>query len=200
MTGIARRLALLGAAVLTAMAFGASSASAQESSIELSDEIFGGHCNPCYLHFTGESVVQMGGFNISHCIDEFEAEVYETGTGHVYHYSGTNFSMLDPCTRQKCNGVGEEGTEVEWPITNPGEISSGESHLALKICLDNKANPNATGFHCDLEVVIEKVPDSHTLRASTIQTCAGMVQVIGAWESEPFGCMCQHDVVEVVHL
>jgi hypothetical protein len=196
---IARRVTLLCAAALATMAMAASTASAQETAIEVRDGL-GNHCNPCYFHIEGESVLRVMGMAISICEDEFEAEVYGNQTngkqGHIYDYENDQATFVG-CNFLNCNGVGEAAAESEWRIGPIGEINPDEGHMTVRTCLDNEINPNGAGFHCNMELHVEKgTGANHYLFASTF-TCPNGVEIDGRWETEDSPLI--HDDVQLVH-
>jgi hypothetical protein len=200
---IARKVVLLCAAALVATALGASAASAQEEPVEFWKES-GTHCEPCYIHIIGESEFHSIIGAISECQDEFEVEVWEdpdeeTGQqGHVYNYTNSDESPVQPCTRQMCNGVGEPATETEWPFGDVVELGPNEGHLFIEVCLDTKANPNAMGAHCLFEIDFEEHFGHHTEFSTNSSCIGGAIQFIGEWESELVPS--EHDAFEIVHL
>jgi hypothetical protein len=210
----AKKLALLCAMALAAMALGASTASAQtEEPVEIWEED-GSHCEPCHIHVTGESELHpVIGNPISQCEDEFEAEVWEDEfdenrdpeieeihQGHIYDYDNHDESATQPCTRQMCNGVMEPADEIEWPITNMGETTTNAGHMTVRFCLDTKANPGAAGAHCTVEIdVTEEVSPTHhyVFRAVNDPCFGGLVRLNGEWETEELPE--EHGAIEIIH-
>jgi hypothetical protein len=199
-----RKLALLGATALAALALTATPAFGQEQAVEMWDEGGAAHCSPCFVHIEGTHVLRIMGMAISICDDEFEAEFHEDPDGggaeageqgHVYEY--TNNVVDATCNRLNCNGVGENFGEKEWPIAAIGENGPNEGHLRMNICLDNEINPNGTGVHCNVEVRFHE-PDAHHYTFTSDFVCPNGVQVDGQWEAEqpPTG----HNEFEVIHL
>jgi hypothetical protein len=157
-----RTLLLLAATVIAAMALTATSALAEDEGVEISWGSESAHCEQwCDFHAVGVGglTVHIGDNEVvvSLCTEEFEGEVNETGEGHIDVY--TNNPIGEGCTRQRCNGVGEDPTETISPIHFEEETL--ENTINARFCLDAKANPNATGAHCDMEIHTEDLGD-HT--------------------------------------
>jgi hypothetical protein len=191
---------------LIAIALTASTASAQETPVEIWEED-GGHCEPCYIHAVGKSDLEFFGIPITTCEDEVEAEVYEDpegdteGTqGHVYSYTN-NAATSAQCWRVNCNGVGEAPAESEWELDEFGETGPNEGHFHMDFCLDNKNNPNGAGVHCpSAEIHIEESEeDSHHYIVSVDYVCLNGVHWIGQWETEG-DHTDDHDDIEIVHV
>lgn len=181
----AYKLLLLCAMALTALALTAGPAAAQESAIQVEDEELGGHCNPCVVHAVSEedSVIITHVFGheeeASRCRDEFIAEVFEDGTGHIDHQVLTGAA----CTQQACDSAGES----QWPISSPGETGPGTGHMDVEFCLEDAGG--GTERHCDAEVQIEEeATDPHHLFFSVDEHCPitfGVEsEVTGHWETE----------------
>jgi hypothetical protein len=189
---LARKLVLLVAMALAAMAFTAGAANAQEEPVEVTDEI--SHCSlntaDCAVHVEGSSSLRLFLFGvdqgiISACTDEFVAQLRENGAGNITSYYN-NASFNGPCTRIKCNDAGEN-----WPITNTGEYTGAqadEGHLTVRFCLDSFTDPDAVGTHCNAEIQVENHGNhEYGFRANNIPCVVvpGVeVRLNGTWETE----------------
>jgi hypothetical protein len=221
---LARKLVLLCAMALAAMALGASTASAQETPVEIWQED-GSHCEPCELHVVGSSTlavhIPVPPFEqtISACNDEFEAELWEDEfdegggetrlhQGHVIDYDN---NAGGACTRVNCDGL-QQGEEPEWETYDWGETGPNEGHFRVRFCL--QPNPTGQGAHCDVEVHFEEVNVNHHQYMITASDTpadsnecivgANELEVDGEWfteeeETEP-GVPHEHDEIEIVHV
>jgi hypothetical protein len=192
---IARKLFLLCATVIAAMAFAAGSASAQETSVEFIDEPTSTACNPCLIKAEGEShiVSTFTGQQVSKCHDVFEGEIYhrEDANGHAGHISnwlGTAHEVVGPgCTVTEC-----AFPENEWEITNPGETGPNTGHMTVRFCLLSGGNE----VHCNAEVKVTEVAP-HLHEFTTVANCAfGTRRVEGHWMQVIDKA---HPAFEVVH-
>jgi hypothetical protein len=206
---LARKLVLLVAMALAAMALTAGAANAQEEPVEVTDEVT--HCSlntaNCAVHVEGTSSLQLVLFGvnqgvISACTDEFVAQLGENGAGNITSYTN-NAGPSSPCTRIKCNEVGED-----WPITNTGEYTGAqadEGHLTVRFCLDAADNPGGAGTHCNAEIQVENHGNhKYGFRANNVHCVLipGVAEVYlnGTWESEatPDPAEGQTDI-EIIH-
>jgi len=187
---IARKLALLTVMALAAMAFAASSASA-DSSVTVNDEQTGDQCDPCLVHAVGESSLTAFHFiRISQCEDEFVAAIESDGSGVIHDY--TNVDDGGPgCTRQNCNEIApipnEEIGESEWPISSE-ETGPNAGEMEIDFCLDDDSDPDALGTHCLADVAVtESTTVEHHYSFAVNQECttpSAPVRVTGNWETE----------------
>jgi hypothetical protein len=178
---IARKLVLLCAMALAAMALGAGNASAQETSVEFVEET-GGQCNPCIVTAEGEShiVSTFTGQQVSKCHDVFTSEIWHDGSGHIYDWKGTNHEVVGPgCTVTPCT----DPVEKEWDITAPGETGTDKGHMTVRFCLVSGGNT----VHCNAEVQVSE-PSLHVAQFATTVNCAfGTRRVEGSWTQVPDG-------------
>jgi hypothetical protein len=200
----ARKACLLFAMTLVAMALGASSASAQES-ILFYEEVGMAACEPCDVHFVGESELHTHAFGFevveSACTDEFEGQVVEEieegEQGHLYVYEN-NAASSASCQLIGCNGVGEPAWAAEWSLYEILEVAMNETTLTVDFCFDDKANPNGTGLICPAEAHLEEqVADNHVYVLFVDVVCDNM-NFIGEWQTEAETSL--HDAIEMVHL
>jgi hypothetical protein len=191
---IARKLVLLCTMALAAMALAASSASAAEP-IEVDNEGAGGaNCNPCTVIAGGESHLNLFGIRVSTCADNFTAEIYHNGTGHIAYSNGAHDSG-GTCTRIACNGVGEAAGESEFDILSSEETAANVGTMSVRFCLDTASNPNATGTHCTAPVNVNELATNHRYGFNLHATCAGgAVEVEGAYQTTG------GNTIEIVHL
>ncbi len=193
----ARELFVLAVAVLTAMAFGVSSASA----VEVSDAV-GNHCDPvmltihtvdggCRVEAVSERETQVQAFvsgvgfvTISTCSNHFEAAIGEDGTGWLYNATLTPMEG-PPCTRAQCDEANM--TKLPWPFN----LNSTAS-MEIDFCLRNITGPEGVGTTC--HVVIAVTPNNTTgahefsANGTTSGSCenlGGGVRIIGHWNVTP---------------
>jgi hypothetical protein len=186
---ILRKAVLFCAMVIAAIALTASPAAAQEVPVEIIDEPSGEHCNPCIGHAVGSSALFVFGIPISSCQDEFEAEVYEDGSGHIYSYEN-NYPNAG-CLRINCSG--DEG---EWPVTAVGETGPNEGHSTVRFCLTTGGG--GVGNHCTLEIYgFEQSLHDGVVTADPAVTCSDLmgVSIDGQWTPE----FENHGSGEVIH-
>lgn len=198
---IARKLTLLCALAIAAMAFTAGSASAAETAIEVETEA-GARCNPvCNALAQGESHITrtFDGVEISKCRDTFETEFRHLQDanrliGHVYSWVRANHEVVGPgCNVEPC----EVAAEREWNITNAGETAANTGHFTVRFCLqEGVAGNEGADTHCNLEVTItETTPHRHTLSANGL--CGfGLRRVEGSWSQI---VDANHPAIEVDH-
>jgi hypothetical protein len=205
---IARKFVLLCAMALAALALGATSASAQETGVEVIEELSGDPCSvaaPCRVHAEGTSELHehVGGVpvEVSACDDEFEANVFGDGSGVIDVYNN-NASTSVRCLRRKCNGVGEPVSEATWPIYDAGETGPNVGHMWVDFCIDTVAAPNGAGAHCTVEVQVEEDPldDHHYIFSVDSWTCPTLnLELTGEWETEN-PPTSPHEGIEIVHV
>lgn len=205
----ARKLFLLFAMALAAMALTAGTANAQEEAVEVTNEVE--HCDlgaaNCEHHFVGSHSLALY-FNdmfvqlISACNDEFLATLNEDGSGFIYGGDYENDAPTSQtCTRIQCNDTGEE----DWPITNPGEYTGSqteEGHFDMRICLDLESDPGGPGTHCDWELQIHNHGNhKYGFEADDVRCPLGAgieVGIDGEWESEASLDEDETDI-EIIH-
>jgi hypothetical protein len=194
---LARKLFLLLAMALTALAMSATTASA-DTPVEVHDET-GTHCgdpDPCEIHVVGESLLHVTGvptFVVSQCEDEFVAEIYEDGTGHITDLTGINHNA-QACATVQCNGVGESPDEIEWEFTTE-ETGPEQEELQTRFCLDARDDPDAIGNHCDADVRIEEDPlVDHQYTFHLNEPCPNGLTVVGEWDIEGSPIEIEHPV------
>ena len=214
---LARKLFLLAAMAITALALTAGTASAQEQSVEVENEATGVHCSVaaanCDHHVVSvtPSVLTQHVFGsesqASSCTDEFVATLGENGNGAINTYTNDHVTN-QACTRIKCNGVGEPAAEASWPVTATGEtITNPETndtgHLTVRFCLDTEDNPGGGGTHCNVEIdVSEEANHTYEFRAvdepCPIAPPFISAELDGHWISEGTPGTGQEDI-EIVH-
>lgn len=180
-----RKLVLLCTIAIAAIAIAASTASAQETPVELVNPA-GNHCDPCLVHAVGNSsvVIIMGGMPIvlTECNDEVEMELWEDGTGHITQYTTTGGAA---CRHARCNGVGEPQSETEWPISASGETGPNRSHVTIRICIEPNWNPNQTGAHCNVEATLtENFAYNYTFSTATFCGAGLNADYLATWTTE----------------
>ena len=160
--------------------------------VEVHDES-GAHCNPCPISLDGESqITNTAGTPVSTCEDELSAEIYEDGSGHVTEYHNDDNHDGLPCTVQNCNGVGEPPAESEWPL-QAEEAGPSEEALELRLCLDTKVDPNATGVHCDIEADISNLGNHHYEISLVNELCHNATRLVNAtWEIQSSPIEIEH--------
>jgi hypothetical protein len=191
---IARKLVLLAGMALAALALTASTASAENSPIEVINEHIepgaGDNCAPCTIHAKGEATIStsIGGAPISRCADEFEGLINHNGTGEIRWTGGPHGAP--GCTVSNCIELGER----HWPIFG-GHEEAGREFVIVEFCL--RGGGVQLDIHCTAEVPIVHLGGHNYTLSLTNQECAGgAFFVTGAWEveSDP------HDEIEIVHL
>jgi hypothetical protein len=178
----APRLALLAITALAALLLSAATASA-DVPVEVHDES-GNHCDPCEVHVVGESLFHVTGvpsFVVTQCEDEFVAELYEDGTGHITDLTNVGHNS-QPCVTAQCNGVGESESEIEWEF-DLEEVAPNETELSTVLCLDSRADPDAAGNHCAVDILLEET-DTHTYELQASQPCPSGLTFEGTWTIE----------------
>lgn len=172
---IAYKMLLVTMTAIAAMAFAVSSASAQETGVEVRQEGATGHCNPCIVHVVGESHIRdtVTGMEVSTCADEFVARIYENGTGEVEWVGRAHGAP-------GCNLVNCAPPNHHWPIHRSGELGGEVEHMRILFCL---RQPN-TGVQlpCEGEVRITRTMTPHIYEFRMHQRCAGGTrEVEGHW-------------------
>jgi hypothetical protein len=189
---IARKLVLVAGLATSALALSAGTATAQESEVEVVEEI--GHipCDACPIHITGETQFRNEAGNvITSCEDEFEGTINADGSGVLNWVGG-------PHGGPGCFIVNCAGTEADWPTSDIGEFGNGEEHLWIRFCLSAGGNEN----HCDAEIHIEDESLHHYVLSLTNQECPagptgeGHVFISGQWE---IGSDEEHPPLELEH-
>ena len=209
---LARKLFLLAAMALAAMALTAGTASAQEEAVEIENEVSGLHCDydaaNCEHHVVGTSSLLLHQFGteipISACNDEFVASLDENGSGFIHEYEN-DAAASGSCTRVACNGVGEPAEETEWDIFATGEYTGAqteEGHLSVRFCLDDETNVDGAGRHCDAEIQVHNHGNhSYGFEAETVicPIIPGVfTELNGSWESEATPGIGEDDI-EIIH-
>lgn len=157
-----RKLILVAASLVIALAVTASAASAQETSIAVKTEA-GGSCNPCVGHVAGEASVFAGATEISRCHIEATVRIY-TSSGEA-ELSGSADGGPG------CNTVNCSSPENHWPVSALGERSANVIHGTNRFCL--------SGNHCNAEVTATE-PTTHRYAVSVNQTCPSGARVAGS--------------------
>jgi hypothetical protein len=198
---IARKLALLCLVAIAAMAFAASTASADEA-ITVSNEETGAACNPCVLHVVGES--RLDAFHVvavSSCRDEFKATILNNGTGSIFH-DGTGTDSASPgCTREQCEN--DDGTEEPWNFRSE-EIGPNTVELNVAFCL-SPVDMSAKGHCANLIIPVTEegtAPEDHRYMfdVNTECTISGTpVEIEGHWDAETVHTPANENEVEFVH-
>jgi len=194
---IARKIMLLVAIALSVTALTATTVSAQETDVEVVDEVTSESCNPCLVHIRGESRILAvpPGVVVSMCIDEFNTRLYHGGTGEI-EWDG-EAHVAPGCNTTNC--LGSPGFNPHWVLNNIGELGNGVEHTHFNFCLRAGANE----ITCVWEVLIqEHLPArSHEYEFRTRPEgapCVGGTRVFhGMWETEIAGV--DDDKVELVH-
>jgi len=193
-----RKIVLLVAMALSAMALAATTASAQETEVEIIDEPTGVPCNPCVVHIRGESRILAvpPGIVVSTCTDEFNARLYHGGTGEI-EWDGEPHPSPG-CNTTNC--LGNPGFNPHWNVNRIGELGNGVEHTNVNFCLRAGANE----IPCTGEVLIqEHLPvGSHDYEFRTrpegIPCAAGTRVIHGMWETEHEGGTSDQEV-ELIH-
>lgn len=190
---LARKLTLLCAMAVTAMAFTAGDASAVETSVEFT-KVDGAQCNPCPVKFEGEfhEIRVTDGVMTSRCHVTPEAELYHRPTngriGHVASWTPrAHETTLPGCFALVC-----AAPENEWPIRNPGETSANVTHMTIRMCIYE----GGVTIHCNAEVTVTE-PNTHRYELTTNQLCAfGTRRFEGMWNQIVDAA---HPAIEIKH-
>jgi len=174
---ISHKLLLVAVTALAAMAFGASSASAQ---VSVAEEPTGIPCDPtCQLHIVGATTLvahipMLGEVTASACQDEFIADLTAGGTG------GITATLSGPsCTQQPC--------EEPWEVHGLTEVAPDTVDAHVEFCL---AGSDGEHKNCEIDVRITEVPGgSHNYALTSVgQSCINHqgieVEVNGNWTTE----------------
>ncbi|HEX2070484.1 MAG TPA: hypothetical protein VHF90_02410 [Thermoleophilaceae bacterium] len=128
------------------------------------------------------------GFLVSECNDEVVAEIGEDGNGTVTVTDHANdATSSSACTRVACNGVGESGSEADWPIGDAAQLDDSIAHAYIGLCLDSESSPNSTGFHCTPEVEISSPAEGQLVLQEENFACGSAIELTIrlATEAEP---------------
>jgi hypothetical protein len=191
MMQMARRVMLLCATVVAVMGLGASTASAQETSVEFVDEA-GGQCSPCLLKLAGESHItsMFTGQQVFKCHDTVEAELWHDGSGHVHDWKPIAHEIVGPgCLAENCDAAHER----EWDITAPGETGPDASHMVIRFCMKSAGNV----VHCNGEFNASE-PVLHVYQYSTTALCAFSTRRYEATWTQVVDAA--HPAMEIIHL
>jgi hypothetical protein len=157
-----RKLMLLAVTALAAMAFAATSASAQ--TLEITNEAGGAHCSAvslsgtdvnggCLTHATSEANIELRKHvfgiesHITSCNNEFAGRVSEDATGYIFEQVLSGAS----CTRQACKPAGE-GTP--WAASgSEGSFLEGEEFLTTNFCVEPVGG--GTDETCEIDVPLD---------------------------------------------
>ncbi len=189
----ARELFVL-AAVLAAMAFGASSASAVEvenaAAVHCGTVVLNGHgvSGGCPVEAVSERETQVQAFvsgvgfvTISTCADHLEAAIGEDGTG--YMFMTTTGMAGPPCTRRQCDEANM--TIKPWRIR-----LTSTSSLEIDICLRQYTDMEGslgTRCHAVFAVTPNNLTGAHEISANPApcDNLGGGVRVIAHWNIAP---------------
>jgi hypothetical protein len=148
---LARKLFLLAAMAITALALTATAANAQ---VEVLEED-GGHCPPvvvdvhlvsggCDIEYRSEAHIPLVAYVsgnpviVSNCRVHLSARVGETGAGYVNAalFSNEDPPTNPPCTRAPCDELGRFGFSemIPWPL-HIEENAAGQESIEAEFCL-----------------------------------------------------------------
>jgi len=142
---IARKIMLLAAMAIAAMAFAAGSASAANP-IEIED-LASNPCNPaCVVHIDGESHLARldTGAIITTCADEFSAELNHNGTGPIT-WTGSAHGAPG------CNTTNCVIMSPRWNIASTEEVAAGQVEFLVPICL--RSIVTGAESECSVDVI-----------------------------------------------
>ena len=155
---LARKLFLLAAMAITALAMTAGTANAQ---IEVLDEPTGEHCGTvttptahtaaggCLVEFQSEEEIPLhayipGKVTLSDCEVHITARIGEDGEGYVTKALLTEEPGSDvPCTRTPCDEAEPSHAELLWPIHL--REAAGEESIEATFCLRPITDPDVEG-------------------------------------------------------
>ena len=153
---LARKLFLLAAMAVAALAVGAGAANAQ---VEVIDEPSGEHCGAvttltahtavggCLVEFESTGAVPLhayipGKVTLFDCSWHLEARIGENGTGYVTQAKLTN-TTPGSCPRTPCDEAAPSHAELLWPFVL--NESAGQESLELTFCLRPLTFPDVEG-------------------------------------------------------
>jgi hypothetical protein len=198
---IARKLVLLCLTAIAAMAFAASTASADEAITVINEET-GALCDPCTAHVVGESTLDaFHTVAVSSCRDEFDAEISSNGHGFIFHDSTGTDSASPGCTREQCETA---GVEDPWEFTTE-EIGTNEVEMDVGFCLSPVGQMGTRGVCASLDVHVTEegtAPEDHRYMFDVNRECSigGVpVEIEGHWDAEAVHNPAEENEVEFVH-
>ena len=202
---IARKLTLLLAMAIAAMAFAAANASALEpvTVVHEGGPTPGADCDPCTIHVVGESSLRaVHMVPISNCQDEFIADINADGSGEVTRWIGVDHPVDGPCTREQCEGDPDPETFAHWPFTME-EVGLNEVQLNATFCLTGRGTDHSIESGCTVPVhVTEEVSQNHHYFFDLFHECTingTAIEVAGNWETEELHNPDEEGEVEIVH-
>jgi len=176
---IARKILLPALTALAAMAFAASTASAQ-TPVEFEDEA-GNDCSPCLVHIEGETHIrdrtQVGAPIITECHDEFDATLWHDGTGEIEWHGEDHPDAPIGCFTINCDHAVVPPEEEHWPVSGVGEIATDTVQMTLRVCFNN--------LHCNWVNIPATEIGHHQYEFTMHQRCFGGAREFeGHWETE----------------
>ena len=205
-----RKVVLLAAMALEAMALGASSASAQvtvsaEPGTACPAVTNVGHdpAGGCAIH-----AVSVGTANLfqhittpvvaevlfSECANEFDAVVDGAGTGYIFNQSLTPVAGQGPCGIQPCDEAETGATpheDLPWPVrVEEGAANQFTLHVVFCTRLNSATTGEGTGNPCEVRIPITRTeaPQHHYRFGPVVQTpcinLGGAIELSGEWVTE----------------
>ena len=194
---LARKLAILTAMAMAAMALTATSASA----VEVSSEPGGVHCTAtvlmsnhsveggCKIRAVSEEETKVQAqiapgvwFTVSSCEDQFEAAMGESGEGYLYNATTSGHAAGDPCTRTQCD-EGEAGATPHAKMPWHLRLNSTTS-MEVRFCLrTNNTAEGTAGTTCHTNVAVSISPTHRYEFSAKPSVCENNtnLRVIGHW-------------------
>jgi hypothetical protein len=177
---IARKLVLLAGLAISALALTASSASGQETMVEVVEEEGHVPCVECPIHLAGETVIRNEAGNVtSTCEDEFEGVIDADGKGDLEWVGSAHGAP-------GCNVVNCVAPEDHWPFGALDELAAGTTHIYLRLCFSAAGNEN----DCVVEIQITDTGLHDYLASLASQECpagpggVGHAFLTGSWTFE----------------
>jgi hypothetical protein len=183
---LARKLFLLAAMALTALALGATTANA-ENPVEVVDEETAEHCTAvgivghtvsggCHIEYESEGHVPLIAYVptpviLSQCVVHLDAQVGEDGSGYI---NGATLAVGDVvespgCTRAPCDELGS-GAMLPWPLQIvEGETATDPSEdVEVEFCLRTVASgQGGAPSRCQVHVPITQDAVNHNHEIGT---------------------------------
>lgn len=209
---IAHTILLAVATAVAAMAFSATTASAQ--AVELTNEATAEHCElgvqNCELTVHSESETSLRGHQfgfestVSQCLTEYTGYFGEDGSGHFVDQLLADGPGQN-CTREPCGDAVHNGGESEWPA----QLREAQGRLIMELEFCIEPSDHSDPVHCELDLDVNL--DGHhsaELRAEDtgqsddhqrchhIEGTSSNVEIRSHSLSEP----AESDEIEVVHL
>jgi len=219
---LARKLFLLGAMALAALALSAGSAFAQETPLEVAPETgteecgtvteVGGHdvVGGCHVEFSAESVPLWahipGETPVSNCRVFFEAQIGEDGEGFVTTATLTAATEgpAVPCSRTPCDeaeGSATPHADLLWPIhlvEHGPDAEEVEANFCLRVATNQEGQGNA---FCEVHLPLVDGANEHeyVISDETHQFCEVSPQPFPVSITGDIRSVVDGENIEIIH-